>query len=267
MKIGPIDSHAHLSHPQFDQDRQQVISQAKEKGLQAILSLGTTPDELSKEIDIALQNPDFVYLGLGYHPHEAKDITDSHFERLADSVRANGKILAIGEIGLDFYYQHSDPKVQEGVFREQLRFAEKQSLPVIIHCRQAYPQLIKILKAESVHPERVLIHCFSGDISHADNLLSWGATLSFTGTITYPKTQGLTCVVEKTPAERIMAETDAPYLSPQRFRGKRNEPAYVLEVYKMMAQIKDMSIEALIEKISENFSRFFRVPIESTYPS
>jgi TatD DNase family protein len=262
MKIGPIDSHAHLSHPEFDPDRTEVISMAKEKGLQAILSLGTEPQELQKEITIAGKYSGFIYLGMGYHPHVAKDINDTHYERLQDLIQANRAVVAIGEIGLDFYYSHSHPKVQEGVFREQLRFAAKNTLPVIIHCRQAYPQLIKVLKTEPIAPEKVLIHCFSGDTDHAKKLLSWGAMLSFAGPLTYPKSEGLRRVVQLTPLERIMAETDAPYLSPQAFRGKRNEPAYVIKVYEMIAQIKDIPIESLIEKISVNFGCFFGLGIE-----
>jgi TatD DNase family protein len=263
MKIGPIDSHAHLSHPEFDSDRTEVITRAKEKGLQAILSLGTEPQELQKELTIAGENPEFIYLGMGYHPHIAKDINDTHYERLQDIIQTNRTVvLAIGEIGLDFYYSHSHPKVQEGVFREQLRFAAKNTLPVIIHCRQAYPQLIQILKAEPIAPEKVLIHCFSGDSDHAKKLLSWGAMLSFAGPLTYPKSEVLRSVVSLTPLERLMAETDSPYLAPQVFRGKRNEPAYVIKVYEMISQIKDIPIESLMEKISVNFGCFFGLEIE-----
>lgn len=262
MKTGPIDSHAHLSHPEFDPDRSEVISRAREKGLRAIMSLGTEPHELQKEIMIAEEHPGFIYLGIGYHPHIAKDIHDKHYERLQDIVQTNRTVVAIGEIGLDFYYSHSHPKVQEGVFREQLRFASRNNLPVIIHCRQAYPQLIQILKSEPIAPEKVLIHCFSGDSDHAKKLLSWGAMLSFAGPLTYPKSEVLRSVVSLTPLERIMAETDAPYLAPQSLRGKRNEPAYVVKVYEMIAQIKEMPVEGIIEKIFVNFSCFFGLEIK-----
>ena len=262
MKIGPIDSHAHLSHPEFDPDRTEIISRAKEKGLQVILSLGTEPQEFQKEISIAGEYSEFIYLALGYHPHIAKSINDIHYEGLQDIIKANQAVLAIGEIGLDFFYSHSHPKVQEGVFREQLRFAARNKLPVIIHCRQAYPQLIQILKTEPVDPEKVLIHCFSGDTEQAKKLLSWGAMLSFAGPVTSPKAEVLRSVVSLTPLERIMAETDSPYLAPQDFRGKRNEPAYVIRVYEMIAKIKEISIEKLTEKISMNFSCFFGLTIE-----
>lgn len=262
MKIGPIDSHAHLSHPEFDPDRNEVILRAKEKGLQAILSLGTEPQEFQKEITIAGEYSEFIYLGMGYHPHVAKNINDTYYERLQDIIQTKRVVVAIGEIGLDFYYSHSHPKVQEGVFREQLRFAAKNKLPVIIHCRQAYPQLIQILKAEPIDPERVLIHCFSGDTDQAKKLLSWGVMLSFAGPLTYPKSGVLRSVVSLTPLERIMAETDSPYLAPQAFRGKRNEPAYVISVYDMIAKIKGIPIEKLTEKISMNFGCFFGLTIE-----
>ncbi|MGA1863595.1 MAG: TatD family hydrolase [bacterium] len=262
MKIGPIDSHAHLSHPEFDPDRPEVISRAKEKGLQAILSLGTEPHELQKEITIAEKHTGFIYLGMGYHPHIAKDIHDIHYEKLQDIIQTNRTVLAIGEIGLDFYYSHSHPKVQEGVFREQLRLADRNNLPVIIHCRQAYPQLIQILKSEPIAPDKVLIHCFSGDSDIAKKLLSWGAMLSFAGPLTYPKSEVLRSVLSLTPLERLMAETDAPYLAPQSFRGKRNEPAYVVKVYEMIAQIKEMPVEAITEKIFVNFGCFFGLEIK-----
>lgn len=262
MKIGPIDSHAHLSHPEFDPDRTEVISRAKEKGLQAIMSLGTEPHELQKEITIAEKYPGYIYLGMGYHPHIAKDIHDTHYERLQDIIQTNRTVIAIGEIGLDFYYSHSHPKVQEGVFREQLRLASRNNLPVIIHCRQAYQQLMQILRSEPIAPEKVMIHCFSGDSDHAKKLLSWGAMLSFAGPLTYPKSEVLRNVVSLTPPERLMAETDAPYLAPQSFRGKRNEPSYVLKVYEMIAQIKEMPVEAITEKIFVNFGCFFGLEIK-----
>jgi TatD DNase family protein len=262
MKIGPIDSHAHLGHPHFDPDRPEVISRARENGLQAILTLGTEPEEFPKEIRIARDYPGWIYLGMGYHPHIAKDITDTHYEMLRELLISNKEVLALGEIGLDFYYKHSDPESQEGVFREQLRLASRLSLPVVIHCRDAYPQMIRILKSEPVSPEKALIHCFSGNTEQAESLLSWGACLSFAGPVTFPKTEGLSRVVQMTPLDRIMAETDAPYLSPQRFRGKRNEPLYVTEVYNEISGIKDVPIEVLIEKISLNFSRFFGISIE-----
>ena len=148
------------------------------------------------------------------------------------------------------------------MLREQLRLASRLSLPVVIHCRDAYPEMVRILKSEPVFPEKVLIHCFSGNTEQAEELLSWGACLSFAGPVTYPKTEELKRVVQMVPVDRIMAETDAPYLSPQQFRGKRNEPLYVTEVYNEIAGIKGIRIEDLIEKISLNFSRFFGISIE-----
>jgi TatD DNase family protein len=262
MKIGPIDSHAHLSHQNFDADRIDVIARAKEKGLQAILSLATEPQELQKEITIAKDYSGFIYLGMGYHPHVAKDINDTHYEKLQYQLQTNREVVTIGEIGLDFYYNHSEPKAQEEVFRQQLKLADKNSFPVVIHCRQAYPQLIKILKSEPIAPEKVLIHCFSGDTDHAKKLLSLGTMLSFAGPLTYPKADELRRVVYISPLEKIMAETDSPYLSPQAFRGKRNEPINVIEVYDMIAQIKGTPIESIIEKISVNFGCFFDLPID-----
>ncbi|MGA1844386.1 MAG: TatD family hydrolase [bacterium] len=262
MKIGPIDSHAHLSHADFDQDRDEVLTRAKEKGLQAILSIGTEPQEMFKEVDIAMRYPGFIFLAMGYHPHVAKDMTDVHYERLQDFIWADQEVVAIGEIGLDFHYNHSDPVSQEGALREQLRIAARRNLPVIVHCREAYPELIKILKSEEVPPEKIMIHCFSGDADQAKKLLSWGATLSFAGPVTFPNAEGLRQIVKATPINRILAETDAPYLAPQSNRGKRNEPAYVMEVYSTIAAIKEISVEELTDRIAENFCRFFGVAMD-----
>ncbi len=262
MGPGLIDSHAHLSQPDFDSDRSDVIKRAKAKGLSAILSIATEPQEMTKEISLARQHQGFILSGLGYHPHIAKDINDSHYEILKDLIQANKETVAIGEIGLDYYYKHSEPKTQEGVFREQLRLAADISLPVIIHCRNAYPQMIRILKTEHIPSEKVLIHCFSGDSDQAEELLAWGATISFAGPVTYPKAENLRNVLRITPLNKLLVETDAPYLSPQGFRGKRNEPEYILETYEKIAYIKDVHIDELIEKVVNTFSGFFNVKID-----
>ncbi|MBN2374074.1 TatD family hydrolase [bacterium] len=262
MNIGAIDSHAHLSQADFDPDRDEVISRAKKKGVKAILSIGTSPEEFTSEIALAAKYPGFIYSGLGYHPHIAKDVDDSSYENLKSLILNNKDILAVGEIGLDFYYKHSDPECQEGVFREQLSLAAGVSLPVIIHCRQAYPLLIDILKTVHINPAKVLIHCFSGDTDQAKGLLSWGASLSFAGPVTYPSAEKLRDAVRFTPMDRLLVETDSPYLSPQTFRGKRNEPAYVLHTYERIAQIKGVHTDELKEKVCINFSLMFGIVME-----
>lgn len=262
MKIGLIDSHAHLSQPDFDPDRKAVIARAKSQGLKLIISIGTDQKEFLPECSIANENPGYVYLAIGYHPHIARHINDKDYEALEDLIRKTKGVIALGETGLDFYYKHSDPISQDRVFRHQLRLAEKLSIPVIIHCRDAYPKVIEILKQEKVSPERVLIHCFSGVKEQAEELTKWGATLSFAGPVTYPKATNLHDAVKCTPTDRLLVETDAPYLAPQHFRGKRNEPAYIIETYRKIAQIKGIHIDELCEKVAQTFSRFFGLQIE-----
>lgn len=257
MKQGLIDSHSHLSQKAFDLDRQEVIERAKAKGIVSILSVGCEPDEFQAEILIAREYPGFVLLALGYHPHIAKDINPSHYESLKELINKTEGVIAVGEIGLDYYYKHSTPEEQESVFRKQLRIAGEACLPVIIHCREAYTQMIQILKSADISAEKTLIHCFSGNIEQAEELLSWGATLSFAGPITYPKAEGLRDVLRLTPFNRILVETDAPYLSPQAFRGKRNEPSYITETYAQIAKIKGIEPEHLIKRVATNFSDLF----------
>jgi TatD DNase family protein len=253
-----IDSHAHIDFPQFADDREAMLDRAKAAGVETLLAIGTGPgpEKLDSAIPFAEQH-DWIYASIGIHPHEAKEVTPQHLDRLAQLAQ-HPKVVAWGEIGLDYYYDHSPRDLQDRVFRDQLALAEQAKLPVIIHCRDAWPDTLRVL--DEVWRRTGLggiLHCFTGTLEDAKRGLDMGFMISFAGNSTYPKAASIRDVVKALPLEKILIETDSPFLAPQGYRGRRNEPAYVGEVAKAIATVRNLTPEEVASATTANFRRFF----------
>lgn len=253
-----IDSHAHLEFPQFDEDRTEMLERARAAGITTLLAIGsgTGPHHLNAAIPFAEEH-DWIYATVGIHPHEAKDATEEHFARL-DELAKHPKVIGWGEMGLDYHYDHSPRDVQQQVFRRQLRQARAARLPIIIHCRDAWPDCLEIMEQDWRSTGLGgIFHCFTGTLEEARRGLDMGFVISFAGNITYPKMQHLRDVARELPLDRILTETDSPFLPPQGRRGKRNEPANVVEVAEALASVRDLSRDETAAITAQNFRRFF----------
>ena len=253
-----IDSHAHIDAEQFAEDREAMLERARAAGVTTLVAIGTGPGP--EKLDAAMpyaEKYDWIYTTVGIHPHEAKDVTQSHLDELARLAK-HPKVIAWGEIGLDYFYDHSPREVQAKVLRQQMELARAAKLPIVIHCREAWDDCMKILEEEWA-PSGLggILHCFSSTLEDAKRGVDIGFQISFAGNSTYPKTQNLRDVAKALPLENILIETDSPYLAPQPYRGKRNEPAYVGEVAKMLASVRNLSAEEAAARTAENFRRFF----------
>ena len=255
-----IDSHAHIDGPQFADDREAMLSRAQAAGVSTILAIGTGPGP--EKLDAALpyaEAHDWIYTTVGIHPHDAKEVTPTHLETLA-ALAKHPKVIAWGEIGLDYFYDHSPRDVQERIFRQQMNLAHTAKLPIIIHCRDAWDDCLRILE-DAWKPTGLggILHCFTSTLAHAQKGLDMGFLISFTGNISYPKAQNIRDVAKALPLSNILIETDSPYLAPQPHRGKRNEPTYVLEVAKALANVRDLELPEIAAQTTGNFRRFFRL--------
>lgn len=255
-----IDSHAHLEFPQFDEDRAAMLERARAAGVTTLLAIGsgTGPERLNAAIPFAEEH-DWIYATVGIHPHEAKLATEEHFAKL-DALAKHPKVIGWGEMGLDYYYDHSPRDVQQQVFRRQLGQARAAKLPIIIHCRDAWKDCLEIIEQDwRSSGLGGILHCFTGTLEDAQRGLDMGFMVSFAGNVTYPKMHHLRDVARELPLERILTETDSPFLPPQGFRGKRNEPAHVVEVAKTLGTVRNLSGEEVAAITAENFRRFFRL--------
>jgi TatD DNase family protein len=255
-----IDSHAHIDFPQFADDREAMLERARVAGVGTLLAIGTGPGP--EKLDAAIpytDKYDWIYSSVGIHPHEAKEVTQAHLDQLA-RLAQHPKVIAWGEIGLDYFYDHSPREIQAEVFRTQMELAAGAKLPIVIHCRDAWDdclaQLEQHWKATGLGG---ILHCFTSTLEHAKRGLDMGFLVSFAGNSTYPKTQHLRDVAKELPLDRILIETDSPYLAPQAYRGKRNEPAYVTEVAKTLAAVRNLPAEDFAAATAANFRRFFHI--------
>lgn len=256
-----IDSHAHIDGAEFDADRDQIIERARAAGVSVILNVGTgDPHGGVFERAVELGNKyEPVYTAIGTHPHDARLYDDKAEEKIKALVQ-DERVLAWGEIGLDFHYDNSPRDVQVEVFKRQLRAARECDLPVVIHTREAESETIEILKSDYEGAERRgIFHCFSGSMDLAQKAVELGFMISFSGIVTFKKADELREVAKQVPLDRLLIETDCPYLTPIPYRGKRNEPAYVVEVARCLAGIHGVDIEEIGRVTSENFSNFFRI--------
>jgi TatD DNase family protein len=253
-----IDSHAHLEFPQFDEDRDAVLARAREAGIEMLLAIGsgTGPHQLDAALSFAERNS-WIYATIGIHPHEAKLATDEHFARL-DQLSKHPRVIAWGEIGLDYYYDHSPRELQQQVFRRQLDQARAAKLPIVIHCRDAWADCLQIME-EDWRSSGLggILHCFTGTAEDAGRGIDMGFLVSFACNVTYPKMQAVRDVAAVLPLDRMLTETDSPFLPPQGRRGKRNEPANVVEVARTLASVRNLPAEEIAATTAGNFRRFF----------
>jgi TatD DNase family protein len=254
-----IDSHAHLDSSDFDTDRPAVIERARAAGVARVLAIGSGagPGTLDCAIKLA-EAFEGLDASIGIHPHEAALATEDDFRALA-ALANHSAVIAWGEIGLDFHYNHSPRDVQRSVFARQLRMASERRLPVIIHTRDAEEETLKVLQENWGEPGiGGILHCYSGSLELAQAGLEMGFWVSFSGMLTFPNAHNVREVAQKVPMERLLIETDAPFLAPVPHRGRRNEPSFVVETAKAMAQLKGTSIEVIGRQTSENYRRLFK---------
>ena len=250
-----IDSHAHIQLSQFDKDRDAVLKRAHEAGVSTILIIGFDLETSLGAVELA-QKHEHLYATVGMHPHDAKNLTPDvlkSFRELLD----HPKVIALGEIGLDYYRNLSPHNVQKEAFEKQLDLAEEMEMPIIIHNRDAYMDILPILEARKGKVRGVL-HCFTGDIELMHRSIKIGLHIGIGGIVTFPNAKDMQTVATEVPAERLLIETDCPWLAPQFRRGKRNEPAYVPAVAEKIAELRDTSVEAIGEITTKNFDTLFK---------
>ena len=257
-----VDSHAHLDMDDFDKDREFVLDRAEKAGVEAVLCPLeiSNPSSRDKTLALCLTQKN-IFAAAGVHPHQAGQFQETHREQLVEMAK-QGSIQAIGEIGLDFFYHHSLPDIQQKIFREQLVLAEEVGLPVIVHSRNAGPEVYQIIR-ETRFTRGGVLHCFSEDETTAKHMLDEGFYVSFSGILTFPKAQNVRDIAVKIPMEKLLVETDSPYLTPVPLRGKvkRNEPAFVIETARVLAELKKTSFEELAVQTTQNFKKLFAIEI------
>lgn len=259
-----VDSHAHIDGQEYDADRDEVLERALERGVRAILNVGTGDPgsgAFERAVRVAESYP-CVYAAVGVHPHDAKLFDAEAAGLLKRLATESQRVIAWGEIGLDYHYDHSPRQVQREVFRTQLRMARELNLPVIIHSREADEDTVAILREEmSGYAKGGIMHCFGGGLPMAESVLELGFMVSFAGNVTFKKAESLRDVARKVPLNMLLTETDCPYLTPVPFRGKRNEPARVLEVAGCLAELHGVTPEEMGRITTQNFSRFFSLDV------
>jgi TatD DNase family protein len=255
-----VDSHAHIDGEEFDADRDEVLARAREAGVATILNVGTGDPHggsLERGVEVA-ERHEGVYAAVGVHPHDARLFDEAAAERVRGIVRGSPRVVAWGEIGLDYHYDNSPRDVQREVFRGQLRMAREEDLPVIIHSREADEDTVAILEEEWRGSRRAgVLHCFGGGAWMAKRALGLGFYVSFAGTVTFKKAEPLREVALGVPLERLLVETDCPFLAPVPLRGRRNEPAFVVETARFLAALRGESLEEFARVTSSNFARLF----------
>lgn len=249
-----IDSHCHLADAQFTHDLAGVLDRAKRAGLSACVSIGDDLKESHRCIELARQHPQ-LFATVGIHPHNAKNWQDGDDERIRELVRSSPKVVAVGEIGLDYHYDNSPRDMQRDVFGTQLMLAKELNLPAVVHCREAIEDVRKII--DEVAPPKLVIHCCTENWEDVKPLVEKGYHLSFTGIATYPTAVEIRKTIEHCPLEQLMIETDAPYLAPVPYRGTRNEPAHVAEIAKLVAKIKNIGLAEVDHVTTQTTLAFF----------
>jgi TatD DNase family protein len=256
-----IDSHAHIESEDFDGDRSAMIGRALDAGIEIIVTVGN--GDMSKDSHTAAQRIaekyDFIFTTVGVHPHEARLLDDQLYARLA-ALAAHPKVIAWGEIGLDYHYDNSPREVQHDTFRKQLQMARERRLPAVIHTREAEEDTLRILREEWVSAKLPgIIHCFTGTRGFAEAAVEMGFLISFSGVVTFKKAEDLRNTARSLPLDKILIETDAPFLAPIPYRGRRNEPAYVVETARCIGELRGLSAEEIGRITSANFKRLFHL--------
>ncbi|CCQ93250.1 metal-dependent DNase [[Clostridium] ultunense Esp] len=252
-----IDSHAHLDDRRFDKDRDRLIKSLKELGVDLVINPGADLNSSIKAVSLS-EKYDNIYAAVGVHPHSAKEMDESTIEILK-SFTNREKVVAIGEIGLDYYYDNSPRDIQQKRFIEQLNLAKEVDLPVIIHTREATKDTFDILKEAQDGSLEGVMHCFSGSVEMAMEYIKLGFYISLAGPVTFKNARVSKEVAKAVPLDKLMIETDAPYLTPEPYRGKRNEPFYVRYVAGTIAELRGISFEEVAKQTSENTKKLFRI--------
>ena len=261
-----VDSHAHLDGERFDSDREEVIVRAREAGVATIVAIGNGDGPAQVDCGIRLaEKYEFIYATIGVHPHEARLADEGAYlnmERLA----RHPKVLAWGEIGLDYYYDHSPRETQKEVFTRQMELAAAAKLPIVIHCRpsegsdDAWEHCLELIREHwASRGLGGILHCFTGNWPQAKRALDMGFMISFAGNVTFPKAQQIRDAALEVPLDRMLIETDSPYLAPVPHRGKRNEPAFVKETARTLGELRGLSSDQAGEQTSRNFYKFFKL--------
>ncbi len=262
-----IDSHCHIDGEAFDADRDVVIKRAREAGVKMMLVVGTGDatdfENFSRVVRLAEKHEN-IFASVGVHPHDAKTFDAESERRLIELAKSSEKVIAWGEIGLDFYYDHSPPEVQKEIFRRQIKIANELNLPIIIHSRDADDETVEILTEECAHENfrGGIMHCFGGNPQMAESLMNIGFLISFAGNITFKKADNLRDSARVVPLNKLLIETDSPYLAPIPFRGKRNEPMFVVETAKFLADFYNVDLKVLAKATTQNFRQLFKIEME-----
>ncbi|WP_017729525.1 TatD family hydrolase [Halalkalibacterium ligniniphilum] len=252
-----FDTHVHLNADQFEGDVKDVIERAQQAGVEGMVVVGFDEKTIKGALHLA-ESYDFLYAAVGWHPVEAIDMTDDHLAWL-EELATHPKVVALGEMGLDYYWEKSPKDVQKEVFRKQIRLAKKVNLPIIIHNREADQDIVDLLKEEDAKEVGGIMHCFGGSVEIATECLKMNFYISLGGPVTFKNAKRPKEVAKAVPLERLLIETDCPYLAPHPYRGKRNEPAYVKLVAEEIAALKEISYEELAKKTTENAKKCFGI--------
>ena len=252
-----IDSHCHLEFEPMASNLKEVIDRATKNNVKYLLSISTTDESFDKILQI-IKNHKNVYGTYGIHPHETKNYRSLTSDQIINKIKFNKKIIGIGESGLDFYYEHSDPIIQKKIFTEHIKAALSLNLPLIVHTRSAESDTYDILKSEMKNNDiKILIHCFTGSKAFAHKLIDLGCYISASGVVTFNKSKDLADTFLSLPNDRILVETDSPYLSPEPLRGKPNEPSYIIHTVNFLAKLKGIEPSFFAKETSANFFKLF----------
>jgi TatD DNase family protein len=257
--VNLVDSHCHLADPKLHGDLDPILERAREAGLRMMIAVGAIGAiEIDrKTVAIAERHAD-IYAAVGVHPHDATDCDDERIVQLRDLARSP-RVVAIGESGLDFHYMHSPAAAQEAAMRRQLELAAEVNRPIVIHCRDAEARLAAIVREVGMPPCGGVIHCFTGDAGAAREFLALGFYISFSGIVTFKSAATLREAVPIVPADRLLTETDSPYLAPEPYRGKRNEPAFIARTFATLAKLRSCEPDAMAAQVAANACRLFQI--------
>ncbi|MEK5440167.1 TatD family hydrolase [Fredinandcohnia sp. FSL W7-1320] len=252
-----IDTHAHLNAIQYQEDLEEVIERAQSEGVEIIVVVGFDRETITRAIELA-DTYEFIYATVGWHPVDAIDMTDEDLKWI-EELCSHPKVVALGEMGLDYYWDKSPKEIQKEVFRKQIALAKKVKLPIIIHNREATADIIEILEEEKASEVGGIMHCFTGSVEVAKQCMDMNFYISFGGPVTFKNAKKPKEVATEIPLDRLLIETDCPYLTPHPFRGKRNEPSYVKYVAEQIAELKGVTFEEIAQITSDNAKRFFGI--------
>jgi TatD DNase family protein len=258
-----VDAHAHLDLKQYDTDQAKTIQRAKDEGVGCIINVGIDPAQWQSSLDLAARYPGYIYLSFGLHPNDIlqSDDPEAVMVRLEELIQANpGLVVGIGETGLDYYWKNVPPETQHRYFIKHIELARQTNLPLVIHCRDAMPDLLEVLQ-EHARQLPIMMHCFSGTLEEAKQCLALGSQvyISLAGPVTFAKATDRHEVARQVPLDRLLVETDCPFLAPHPFRGRRNEPAHVRFIAQKIAELKNLTYEEVTEQTGKNVENLFGI--------